>query len=287
MKLATFTEGGWTRAGVVSGNHVIDVVAADRGIPLELLEVIREGPPMLDRISMALVDAPRHGLASVRLEAPLRRPPKILAIGLNYADHIAETGAQKPSIPIVFNKQSTCVVGPGDDIIKPRVSDQIDYEAELCIVIGQSCRGIGKAEAPGVVFGYCVGNDVSVRDWQRRSPTMTMGKSFDTHGPMGPWITTADEVADPHTLDIRCWVDDELRQSSNTRHLIFNCYDIIEHLTTAFTLEPGDVIFTGTPSGVAVAMNPQRFLRDGSRVRVEIAGLGVLENIVRAERLPG
>lgn len=284
MKLATFTEGSWTRAGVVSGNHVIDVVAADRGIPHELLEVIREGPPMLDRISMALVDAPRHGLASVRLEAPLRRPPKILAIGLNYADHIAETGAQKPSIPIVFNKQSTCVVGPGDDIIKPRVSDQIDYEAELCIVIGQSCRGIGKAKAPGVVFGYCVGNDVSVRDWQRRSPTMTMGKSFDTHGPMGPWITTADEVADPHTLDIRCWVDDELRQSSNTRHLIFNCYDIIEHLTTAFTLEPGDVIFTGTPSGVAVAMNPQRFLRDGSRVRVEIAGLGVLENIVRAER---
>lgn len=285
MKIATFTQGGWTRIGVAIGDDIADVAAADRGLPHDMLELIRGGRPFLDRVRTALGDAPRHRLASVKLEAPLRRPPKILAIGLNYADHIAETGAQRPTIPIVFNKQSTCIVGHGADVIKPNVSDQIDYEAELCVVIGKSCRGLDRASASDAVFGYCVGNDVSVRDWQRRSPTMTMGKSFDTHGPMGPWITTSDEIADPHALDISCWVDGELRQSSNTRHLIFDCYDIIEHLTTAFTLEPGDVIFTGTPSGVAVAMNPQRFLTHGSRVRVEIEGLGVLENVVCAESI--
>jgi 2-keto-4-pentenoate hydratase/2-oxohepta-3-ene-1,7-dioic acid hydratase in catechol pathway len=279
MKLATFTASGWTRIGVVVGGHILDVTAVDRGLPHDMVDLISGGEAALSRIRAALNDAPRHSLESVMLEAPLRRPPK----SLNYADHIAETGSQTPTIPIVFNKQSTCVVGPGANIVKPKVSDQIDYEAELCVVIGKPCRAVDRTQAPGVIFGYCVGNDVSVRDWQRRSPTMMMGKSFDTHGPMGPWITTADEVADPHALDIQCWVDGELRQSSNTRHLIFNCYDIIEHLTTAFTLEPGDVIFTGTTSGVGVAMNPQRFLTDGARVRVEIEGLGVLENRVRAE----
>jgi 2-keto-4-pentenoate hydratase/2-oxohepta-3-ene-1,7-dioic acid hydratase in catechol pathway len=283
MKLATFSFNGARRLGAVEGDAIADLASADPGLGSDMLAFIEGGEAMLARARVALGDAPRLRLADVKLEAPIRRPPKVLAIGLNYADHIAETNAAVPAFPIVFNKQSTCIVGPGEGIVKPAVSDQVDYEAELCIVIGRRCRHVRQEEAAGVIFGFCIGNDVSVRDWQRRTPTMTMGKSFDTHGPIGPWITTADEVPDPHALDIACWVNDELRQNSNTRHLVTSCYEQIEHLSTAFTLEPGDVIFTGTPAGVGGAMKPPRFLAAGDRVRITIAGLGTLENPVVAD----
>jgi 2-keto-4-pentenoate hydratase/2-oxohepta-3-ene-1,7-dioic acid hydratase in catechol pathway len=207
----------------------------------------------------------------------------VLAIGLNYADHIAESGLQRPEVPTVFNKQSTCIVGSGEPIHLPRISQALDYEGELAFVIGRRCRHVPMARAREVSAGYCIMNDVTVRDVQLRSPTWTVGKSFDTHGPLGPWLTTADEVPDPHALRLRTWVDDELRQDSNTSQLVFRCEDLVEHLTQAFTLEPGDVISTGTPGGVGMAMKPPRWLKAGAVVRIEIEGLGVLENRVIEE----
>ena len=185
-----------------------------------------------------------------------------------------------PVVPVIFNKQSTSATGPFDLVHRPRESEQIDYEGELAIVIGKRCRRVPAAKARSVVAGYAVANDVSVRDWQIRVPTMTMGKSWDTHCPFGPWITTPDEAGDPHSLDLKTWVNGELRQNANTSDLIFNCDQIIEHLSTAFTLEAGDVIVTGTPSGVGLWMNPKSWLKDGDVVRIEIQGLGAIENRV-------
>ena len=186
-------------------------------------------------------------------------------------------------MPIFFNKQTTCVTGPHDPIHLPRVSPLLDYEGELAFVIGRRCRHVSRERAAEVIAGYLVVNDVSVRDWQLRTPTMTMGKSFDTHGPMGPWLVTADEIGDPHALELRTWVNGELRQHSNTRHLIYDCFAQVEHLSTAFTLEPGDVVTTGTPAGVGGAMSPPRFLGRGDVVRIEIEKIGSIENRVIEE----
>jgi 2-keto-4-pentenoate hydratase/2-oxohepta-3-ene-1,7-dioic acid hydratase in catechol pathway len=222
--------------------------------------------------------AARIPLADVRLEAPLQRPRKFLAIGLNYADHIAETGRTAPEFPVFFNKQVTCVNAPHGDIERPRVSRALDYEGEMGLVIGRRCRHVPRERAREVVAGFLVVNDVTVRDWQARAPTMTLGKSFDTHGPIGPWITTIDEVPDPHALELRTFVNGELRQHSNTRHLLFDCWAIVEVLSTVFTLEPGDIVSTGTPSGVGLP--ERRWLVPGDMVRVEVEGLGALENRV-------
>jgi 2-keto-4-pentenoate hydratase/2-oxohepta-3-ene-1,7-dioic acid hydratase in catechol pathway len=204
-------------------------------------------------------------------------------VGLNYADHVAESGLETPQHPMIFNKQSTCVTGPGDPIHLPRASQVLDYEGELGFVIGRRCRHVSRDEAAEVIAGYLIVDDVSVRDWQLRVPTWTMGKSFDTHGPIGPWITTADEVPDPHQLQLRTFVNGELRQDSNTKELIFDCFTLVEHLSTAFTLEPGDVITTGTPSGVGIGMKPPKLLVAGDVVRIEIDGLGAIENTVVVE----
>ena len=231
-------------------------------------------------------DAPdeRHALESVRLLAPVT-PRKYLAIGLNYKDHIAESGMQAPDVPFFFNKQVSCVVGPGAEIHMPRVSTMLDYEAELAIVIGKRCRHVPVESADQVIAGYTIANDVSVRDWQLRTPTMTIGKSFDTHGPLGPWIVTADELGDPHDLGIRAFVNDELRQDSNTREMICNCFQQVSHLSEAFTLEPGDVIAAGTPAGVGAARQPfpEGLLKVGDLVRIEIDRIGTLENTVIEE----
>jgi len=225
----------------------------------------------------------RLPLADVRLEAPVRHPPKYLAIGLNYADHVKEAGMEAPKNPLFFNKQATCVVGPDAPIHLPRASTYLDYEGELAFVIGRRCRHVPRDRAHEMIAGYLVANDVSVRDWQLRTPTMTMGKSFDTHGPLGPWLVTPDEIDDPHALELRTWVNGELRQHSNTRELIFDCFAQIEHLSTAFTLEPGDVVTTGTPSGVGGALKPPRFLEAGDVIRIEIEQVGILENAVIEE----
>jgi len=183
---------------------------------------------------------------------------------------------ETPEVPMIFNKQSLSANGPYDDIHKPIVSDKLDYEGELTIVIGQKCRHVSKDDALNVIAGYTIANDVSVRDWQMRVPTFTIGKSFDTHCPFGPAIVTKDEISDPHNLDLTTEVNGEIRQESNTKHLIFNCFDLIEHLTQAFTLEPGDLILTGTPSGVGAVEN--KFLKADDVVKITISDLGFIEN---------
>ena len=284
MKLATFTHDGATRIGVVTGKQVVDLTTAAPGLPRDMVAFLAAGG--------AAMAAARHAesaasgclaLADVRLRAPVLRPPKFLAIGLNYADHVKESGLEPPAVPVFFNKQTTCVAGPFDPIHLPRVSPLLDYEGELAFVIGRRCRHVPRDRAHEVIAGYLVVNDVSVRDWQLRTPTMTMGKSFDTHGPMGPWLVTPDEIGDPHALELRTWVNGELRQHSNTRHLMYDCFAQVEHLSTAFTLEPGDVVTTGTPAGVGGAMSPPRFLRAGDVVRIEIDKIGAIENRVTEE----
>ena len=225
-------------------------------------------------------------LESVRLHCPLEAAEKLMAIGLNYADHIEEArgaGLTIPTEQVWFNKIPTSLTGPFDGIELPRVSDKLDYEVELVAVIGKGGRHIRAAEAPAAVFGYCVGNDVSVRDWQTKTPQWVLGKSFDTHGPIGPAIVTGDEVGDPHHLAIQSHVNGELRQNSNTRHLVFNIWAQIEELSKVMTLKAGDLIFSGTPGGVGLAFKPPRFLKVGDVVRCSIEGLGAIENTVVAE----
>jgi 2-keto-4-pentenoate hydratase/2-oxohepta-3-ene-1,7-dioic acid hydratase in catechol pathway len=284
MKIARFTEGGNTRLGIVTvdTDEVIDVGTADPSLPTDVGVLLATGN--MASVARTAASAPRLALSAVKLEAPIALPPTFLAIGLNYADHVAESGMDKPKAPVVFNKQVTCVVGPGDGVEVPTVApDWVDYEGELGIVIGTRCRNVSAADAPSVVAGYLIVNDVSVRDWQRATPTMTMGKSWDTHGPIGPWLVSADEVGDPHDLHIRTWVDGDLRQDASTKQMITNCWELIAHLSTAFTLLPGTIIATGTPAGVGFVMDPPRCMKPGSTVRIEIDKLGVLENPVIAQ----
>jgi 2-keto-4-pentenoate hydratase/2-oxohepta-3-ene-1,7-dioic acid hydratase in catechol pathway len=282
MKIAKFTHDGRTRLGVVDGDDIIDIGGADATVPTDVGELLAAGS--LERVRDAATRAPRLPLTSVRLEAPIAVPPVFFAIGLNYADHVAEAGAKKPTVPVVFNKQITCVTGPFDPIEVPTVAPtMVDYEGELGVVIGTRCRNVTVADAPSVVAGYLVVNDVSVRDWQRASPTMTMGKSWDTHGPIGPWFVTADEIADPHNLQLTTWVDGEVRQSASTALMLTNIWEQIVHISTVCTLLPGTIIATGTPAGVGFAMNPPGCLNAGSVVRIEIEGIGTIENPVVAQ----
>jgi 2-keto-4-pentenoate hydratase/2-oxohepta-3-ene-1,7-dioic acid hydratase in catechol pathway len=276
MRLVSFTHQGALRWGRLEGDTIIDLSAA--ALPKGVLALLEAGDAALAAARVA--PGPRLALADVKLHAPVLRPPKILGIGLNYADHARETNQNPPAVPLVFNKQVTATSGPFDPIVRPRVSQHLDYEGELGFVIGERCRHVPRAHARSVIAGFVVVNDVSVRDWQRRTPTMTMGKSFDTHCPFGPALVTRDEVADEGALAISTWVNGERRQHSNTNQLIFDCAALIEHLSTAFTLEPGDLVSTGTPAGVAVAMSPPRWLVPGDVVRVEIAGVGAIENRV-------
>ena len=279
MKLATFSlAGGEPRIGRVEGEEIIDLSGTE--IPMEMSALLA-APDGLARARNG--HGPRHPFASVILHAPVLRPPKILAIGLNYQDHIAETKLETPAFPMFFNKQSTAAHPPYAPIHLPRVSDKLDYEGELGFIIGRRCRHVPRDRAHEVIAGFVVCNDVRVRDWQMRAQTFTLGKSFDTHAPFGPFLVTPDEVGDPHDLELKTYVNGELRQHSNTRHLVFDCYTQIETLTAAFTLEPGDVVLTGTPSGVGIGFKPPKYLAVGDSVRVEIAKLGHIENKVIAE----
>ena len=262
MRLARFSHDGLEQIGAVVGDAVIPLPGV--GSVLEPVATVPDGPGI--------------PLAEVRLLAPIARPPKFLAAGLNYTDHIAETGSTQPESPVFFNKQSTCVVGPGEAVHRPKVSELLDYEGELGVVIGRRCRHVPAEDAFAVVAGYVIVNDVSVRDWQLRAPTMTLGKSFDTHGPIGPWLTTVDEVADPQNLSIRTWLNDELVQDGSTSTMVFDIKTQIATLSTVCTLEVGDIIATGTPAGVGIARKPPLWMKAGDVVRVEIEGLGSLEN---------
>jgi len=283
MRLCRFRAGETARLGLVEDRGVIDLSEAAPELPPEPSAAIdAAGAARLAELAAAAGSG--TPLEEVVLLSPAR-PRKYLAIALNYADHIAETGMEAPQVPTFFNKQPTCVVGTGAAIHMPRVSDKLDYEGELAIVIGKRCRHVAAESAAGVIAGYTVANDVSVRDWQMRAPTMTIGKSFDTHGPLGPWLVTGDELGDPQRLGIRTFVNDDQRQDGNTSEMVFDCFQQVSHLSEAFTLEPGDVIATGTPAGIGASVQPfpEGFLKVGDTVRVEIDGIGELRNEVIAE----
>jgi len=282
MKLATFTQGKRTRIGVVEGDRIADVTAT-ADLPQDMLSLLRQGADGVKRVAAALDKAPRLALKDVRLEAPIPNPPKFLAIGLNYENHVKEVGAKRPDFPSCFAKLSNAFNGPYDPVQRPRVSEALDYEVELGVVIGKRGRHISQADAPAHVAGYCVINDVSVRDWQKMTSQVVLAKNFDTHAPFGPWITTADEVGDPHKLRIGTLVNGERRQDSNTSDMIFNCYHLIEIVSRAMTLEPGDVISTGTPEGVALGMKTPLWMKVGDVVRCEIEKLGFIENRIVEE----
>lgn len=279
MRLARILQspGAQPQLAVIEGDYAYP---APRVSKLDMRGLIGEW----DIHATAVSEWPRReapvALSDVRLLSPIRRPGKIMAIGLNYADHIAETGSKTPETQVWFCKQPTAVNGPFDPIALPSASAAIDYEAELVVVVGRTCRNLTRSEAATAIFGYCVGNDVTARDWQRKNAQWVLGKSFDTHAPFGPWITTADDISDPHALDISCEVNGERRQMSNTRHLIFDVYDQLVELSTVMTLEPGDLVFTGTPGGVGAAMRPPTFLKPGDRVRCTIGGLGHIEGVM-------
>lgn len=279
MRLVSFTFDGSHRIGLVHGDEVVDLAEAAPSLPQDMPSFLAAGAPALDAARRAAdASTRRWPLTGLTLAAPVPQPRKFLAVFLNYQQHAAETAQSAPDMPVFFNKQTSCIVGPYDPVHVPRASSLVDYEGELAFVIGTRCRHVPAARAHEVIAGYCVANDVSVRDWQIRSPTITLGKSFDTHGPLGPWLVTPDELGDPHALRLRTWVNGDLRQDANTRDMIFDCFRQVEVLSTVCTLEPGDVVSTGTPAGVGVMQNPPRFLAAGDVVRVEIDGIGHIEN---------
>ncbi|MEI9929123.1 MAG: fumarylacetoacetate hydrolase family protein [Rhizomicrobium sp.] len=277
MKLATFEIEGQERIGLVVRDTVVDLVQAAPHLPRDMIALISSWSRAESELHTLEMSKAHFKLSDVRLKAPVPRPRKILAIGLNYADHIEESGQQKPERQIWFSKLPSAVNGPYDSIQLPKVSNAVDYEAELVVIIGKRCRHVAKTSAADVIFGYAAGNDVSVRDWQFHTSQWILGKSFDTHAPFGPWIATPDEVGDPHALGIRCLVNGEIRQNSNTKNLVFNIFDQIALLSDAMTLELGDVIFTGTPGGVGFAAKPPMFLKNGDVVRIEIDRIGAIE----------
>jgi len=285
MKLARYTYNDTTAIGAIDGDRVVPIADLDPAAPTTIKEILGRGRAYVQQLAGALAGT-KGGvpLAAVRLEAPIPDAQKYLAIGMNYHDHAEEArkaGVPVPTNQLWFNKQVSCITGPYDPIYKPRVSDKMDYEAELGVVIGKRCRYVSLEDARSVVGGYFVVNDVTARDWQFKSPTFTLGKSFDSHGPIGPWITTADEIADPHALDMKLWVNGELRQQTSTGGMIYNIWQQIHELSQVMTLEPGDLIATGTCANVGIALG--KFLQPGDVVKVEISGLGHIENAVEQE----
>lgn len=278
MKLATYSFDGRVRTGIVVDDHVIDTEASG-----SMIDLIRNWDTLRPDLEARAAAGGGTPLSAVKLAAPVPRPGKVWAIGLNYADHIAESNMETPQSQVWFTKAQTSVNGPYDGIEIAKGTATNDYEVELVAIVGKGGKHISATDAPAAIFGYCVGNDVTERMWQHAGPQWSLGKSFDTHAPMGPWIVTADEVADPHALGLRCFVNGEKRQDSNTRHLVFDIWRQIEHLSVGMTLEPGDCIFTGTPGGIGAAMNPHQFLKPGDVVRCEIDGLGHIEAAMVAE----
>lgn len=284
MKLVSFRRpDSQAEAGVLVNDRVIGLSSA--GFP-DMLSVLGGGPESRAKVENWIYQPPSDSifpLSSVKLLAPVPRPGKLICVGLNYRDHALESKMEIPKVPTIFNKFPNTVTAPGDAIVLPKNSTQPDYEAEFAFVIGLGGRHIAPEDWTKHVFGYTIVNDVSARDFQMATTQWLMGKTFDTFAPMGPCLVTADEVADPHALDISLQIGDEVLQHSNTRELIFKIPELIAYLSSVVTLEPGDIVSTGTPSGVGFARKPPRFLKPGDEVVVRVAGLGELRNPVVAE----
>ncbi len=308
MKLITFTEQGVTRIGAIEDGKVIDLHAAfekklesegklrfkqiaEAYVPADMNGFLQGGKESLDYAKEAVAFALKHetykgkqlvfSKEDVKVEAPVPSPGKMICVGHNYREHILEMGREIPPYPVVFAKFANTVIGPEDDIPHYPISDQLDYEAEFAFVIGKRARNVSQAEALDYVAGYTIVNDVTYRDLQRRTLQWLQGKTVDGSAPMGPWLVTTDELSDPSGLEVVLTVNGEERQRSNTKNLVFSVQYLVEFLSGLMTLEPGDVILTGTPGGVGVARDPQVFLKDGDVVRIEIDGIGALENKVK------
>jgi 2-keto-4-pentenoate hydratase/2-oxohepta-3-ene-1,7-dioic acid hydratase in catechol pathway len=282
MKIARFSVGTRQGLGLVVGDGLIDLTERLPAACVTMVDLIQHWDELKAELKSLANSKPDFAIGDLKLHAPIARPGKIMGIGLNYSDHASEAKMELPADQLWFSKAVTTVTDPFGAVQLPRVSTSLDYEAELVFVIGKRCRHVLRDQAAAVIFGYCVGNDVSVRDWQFKTSQFMLGKSFDTHAPIGPWIVTPDAI-DPHNLNIRCLVNGEQRQSSNTQHFIFDCYAMVEHLSKVMTLEPGDVIFTGTPAGVGAVRKPPLWLREGDVVRIEIDGIGAIENCIVRE----
>jgi len=305
MKLISFLLNGQERLGIEIEGSFVDANAACRAmlakqgvldparladalLPADAVAFLKGGSRTLDQAKAVLgfveestveaLSAFVHDRSTVKRLSPVPHPGKIVCVGRNYHDHVTEMKREVPTIPVIFAKLSNTVCADGDEVPFPRVSDQLDYEAELAVVIGKQGRYIPESEALDYVAGYTALNDITVRDWQHRTPQWLQGKSFDKSAPIGPVLVTADEIPDPHTLDIKLWLNDELRQNDNTRQLMFNVPFLISFISQIMTLEPGDIIATGTPGGVGVAMDPKGFMKIGDVVKVEIEKIGVLTN---------
>ncbi len=283
MRIVTVEIDGAARPGAVAANEVVDLSEAGFSSVLDVIEAGAEGLSKAQGFLASATAASRRPLSSVKLLAPIPKPRKLLCVGLNYLDHAKESNAEIPNVPTIFNKFATAVIASGENIVLPKVSTSPDYEGEFAFVIIKGGRHIQPDDWKQHVFGYTIVNDVSARDYQRATTQWLMGKTFDTFAPMGPWIVTADEVPDPHTLQIKTEINGEVLQNSNTRELIFKIPALIAHLSSVFTLEPGDIVSTGTPAGVGFARNPPRWLRPGDDVVISIEGLGELRNPVVAE----
>lgn len=283
MRFVTFEQDGFSEPAVEFDDQIIGL----RGAGFHsMLQVVAGGADAMDRVVRWASSAPggaRHDPAATKLLSPIPRPPKLICIGLNYRDHAEEGRQQIPPVPTIFSKFPTSVTGHRRPIILPRNSTKPDYEAEFTVVIGKGGRHIPEERWREHVFGYTILNDVSARDFQSATSQWMIGKTFDTFAPMGPAIVTADEIEDPHQLDISLTLSGELMQNSNTRNLIFGVPRLIAYLSSVFTLEPGDVIATGTPGGVGFARRPPRWLRPGDECRIRVQGIGELVNPVVAE----
>ncbi|HTW85760.1 MAG TPA: fumarylacetoacetate hydrolase family protein [Candidatus Sulfotelmatobacter sp.] len=286
MKLCTFRAGGPDRVGAWTERGIVDLLAADPDLPDSVAGVLAGGPAVLARAARA-ADAAGPAYRSrrdeIELRPPVPNPAKIICIGLNYRDHAAEVKLELPSFVAVFAKWPNTLIADGDPIVIPAASHRVDYEAELAFVVGTRARHVAEADALAVIGGYTCFNDVSVRDYQARTSQWTMGKVWDTHGPCGPYVVTADEIPDPNALRIACSIDGEVLQDSSTAQMVFSVPRLVAELSAVMTLEPGDIVATGTPAGVGMSRNPRRWIKPGERVRVEIERIGALENPAVAE----
>ncbi len=286
MRLVTFTRNGVTHIGKLTAHHgqesVVDLNAAQPNLPTTMIAFLEGGEPMR-KLAEQVPAENAHPLSSVKLHAPIPRPGKIICIGRNYREHALETNSEIPTYPIIFAKYANTVISFGEAIVIPKVTHQVDYEAELGVVIGQRAKHVSEADALAQVAGYLPVNDVTARDYQNRTSQWTLGKSFDTFAPMGPALVTADEVPDPHNLSIKLTIGGEVLQNSNTVNMIFRIPFLIALISDVITLEPGDIIFTGTPSGTGDGRTPKRWMRPGETVSVTIEKLGTLTNPIVAE----
>lgn len=282
MKLVSFLHDSQPRIGLVRGNQVVDLSVADPSLPRCMKALLEMGPEGLQRVRACADSLECLRWEDLKLLPPVSHPEKVICVGVNYADHAAESGMKPPSEPVIFNKFPTTLRAHGDEIVLPALSKEVDYEAELVVVIGTGGKAIQKERALEHVAGYTCGNDVSARDWQRGKPggQWLLGKSFDSFGPVGPVLVTTDEIQDPGKLSIRCRLNGQTMQDSCTDQLIFPVNELIAYVSSVATLKPGDLLFTGTPPGVGMARTPAVFLLPGDKIDVEIEGIGLLSNRV-------